>query len=536
MTAADPGLPKDVVPPGNQTGEYYIPISNLPFNTTWQGLKDHIKPVCTVDHVVIFPKSTSGWVRVKGYQNFKAVFNHLNGKEYNGRAIIADDRNADKPLKVRDLLVANPPGSTNRSSTSKGKAHDRNADDPLKVRDLPVANPPGSTNRSSTSKGIAHDRNADKPLKVRDLPVANPPGSTNRSSTSKGKAHVAAGPESPQQATCGPVPYQDSTGLASPTSTSGSMYGQSSRSYTMSMSPSSYMTSPDTSCSQVVMPSWNTIPSQPDPRSAYGYGSGSSSGSATQPLYGYPATQDRQQASYDRSAPYAVHPAQPYSEYYQPPTTMSLTSQFTNLEIGTSCLTAGGGGIVYTEQRGIHIRELSRRASEEQVRKMIREAAGREVELINSIDVPLDKDRNLRGWAHVHFHSADMARRMVAVLNGVEFKGRRMQVRLLKEGETVSGVAVPSSSSSSRKHRNGSSKHSDRREEAGRRKEKNRSERSSASWSSPPPSSSKSVPLVVGGSSMAGDAGSSRDKGKCSVVIADGSLGRRRSDSDRRAS
>lgn len=46
----------------------------LPFNTTWQGLKDFIKPVSTVDHVEIFPRSTSGWVRVTGYDNFRAVF------------------------------------------------------------------------------------------------------------------------------------------------------------------------------------------------------------------------------------------------------------------------------------------------------------------------------------------------------------------------------------------------------------------------------------------------------------------------------
>ncbi|ROW12329.1 hypothetical protein VMCG_00420 [Cytospora schulzeri] len=415
----------------------------LPFNTTWQGLKDYIKPVCTVDHVEIFPKSTSGWVRVNGYKNFRAAFDHLNGKEFNGRAIIADDRNADKPLK-------------------------------------------------------------------------------------------------------------------------------GSRSYTMSMSPSSYMATPDTVYSQTVMPSWNTLASQPDPMSAYGYGS------ATQSYYNYPTVPDRQPALYDHSASYAVQPAQPYgeySEYYAPPTTMSLTSQFANLAVGTGSTGAGGGGghgggVVYTEQRGIHIRDLSRRASEDQVRKMIREAAGREADLINGVEVPLDKDRNLRGWALVHFRSADLARRMVGVLNGVEFKGKRLEVRLLKEGETVGGgsssssggggvVAGPSSSSSSsRGHRSG--KHGDRRDEGGRRREKDRGERSSASSKSSPPSSSKSGPLVVGSGTMIAEASSSRDKGKgkgkekekdkhggsgsssgsskFSVVIADGSLGRRRSISDKRGS
>ncbi|ROV98205.1 hypothetical protein VSDG_04433 [Cytospora chrysosperma] len=376
MTAADCGLPRDVVPPGNQTGKYYIPISNLPFNTTWQGLKDYIKPVCTVDHVEIFPKSTSGWVRVNGYKNFRAAFDHLNGKEFNGRAIIADDRNADKPLKVRDLVVSNTPGSTNRPSTS-------------------TTSPPISA-----------------------------PDETS---------HYMAG---------SPVSYSDSTVLSSPTSTTASMYGQSSRSYTMSMSPSSYMATPDTVYSQTVVPSWNTLASQSDPISAYGYGS------ATQSYYGYPTVPDGQQALYDHSPSYAVQPVQPYNEYgeyYASPTTMTLSSQFADLAVGTSSAT-GGGGVVYTEQRGIHIRDLSRRASEDQVRKLIREAAGREADLINGIEVPLDKDRNPRGWALVHFRSADLARRMVGVLDGAEFKGRKLGVRLLKEGETVGASGVTSAS------------------------------------------------------------------------------------------
>jgi RNA recognition motif-containing protein len=242
---------------------------------------------------------------------------------------------------------------------------------------------------------------------------------------------------------------------------------------------------------------------------------------------------------------------------------MALSSQFADLAVGTSSAT-GGGGVVYTEQRGIHIRDLSRRASEDQVRKMIREAAGREADLINGVEVPLDKDRNPRGWALVHFRSADLARRMVGVLDGAEFKGRKLGVRLLKEGETVGAsgvVAGPppssslSSSSSSRGHRSG--RHGERRDEGARRREKDRGERSSASSKSSPPSSGHSGPLVVGSSTVTAEASSSRDKGKgkgkekekekdkdrhggssskFSVVIADGSLGRRRSDSDRRGS
>ncbi|KAK7742120.1 hypothetical protein SLS53_004706 [Cytospora paraplurivora] len=325
------------------------------------------------------------------------------------------------------------------------------------------------------------------------------------------------------------------------------------------------MTSPDTSYSQTVMPSWNALASQPGSMSGYGY----SSGPTTQTVYGYPAAPDKQPSLYSHSASYAVQPVQPYGDYYPPPTTMSLTSQFASLAVD-STRSAGGassGGIVYTEQRGIHIRDLPRRASEDQVRKLIRDAAGREAELINGIEVPLDKDRNPRGWAFVHFRSADLARRMVSMLDGVEFKGRKLQVRLLKEGEAICGgscsgaVAGAAKGHRSAKHGGGgggSGSGSKKDQGNGRRREKERGERSSApSKASPPSSSSRSGPLVVG-SGTAGEASSSssssgKGKGKekekekererhgtskgskCPVVIADGSLGRRRSVSDRRA-
>lgn len=321
----------------------------------------------------------------------------------------------------------------------------------------------------------------------------------------------------------------------------------------MSMSPSSYMTSPETSYSQA-MPSWNALASQPDPMSAYGYNSGTAT---PQMFYNFPTVSDGTPALFNHSASYAV---QPYSDYYSPSTTMPLTSQFANLTVDSTSSTGGvsisssissssnNNRMVYTEQRGIHIRDLSRRATEDQVRKLIREAAGREADLINGVEVPLDKKRTPRGWAFVHFHSADLARRMVVVLNGFEFKGRKLQVRLLKEGETVgasgdggggdgAAVATAVAGPSSKGHRG--AKHGDRRDD-GRRKEKEREkergERSTASRSSPP--SNKSGPLVVGGGAAHGvsSSGSSKGKGKekekvsntkFSVVIADGSsLGR----------
>ncbi|KAF3022458.1 hypothetical protein E8E14_009577 [Neopestalotiopsis sp. 37M] len=52
-----------VVGPGNVTGLYYILVSNLPWQTSWKQVKDHVRTVCSsVERVEIFNESTSGWV------------------------------------------------------------------------------------------------------------------------------------------------------------------------------------------------------------------------------------------------------------------------------------------------------------------------------------------------------------------------------------------------------------------------------------------------------------------------------------------
>ena len=84
------------VGPGDQTGIYYITICNvrfspvapivlpslhhtsdhiqLPFGTSWQQLKDWARSACDVDHIEVFQNSTSGWVRVKGKDNFERAW------------------------------------------------------------------------------------------------------------------------------------------------------------------------------------------------------------------------------------------------------------------------------------------------------------------------------------------------------------------------------------------------------------------------------------------------------------------------------
>lgn len=100
-----------------------------------------MRQFCPVDHVEIFQKSTCGWVRVLGKENFETAYGttnsylcplydsrpltvddaeNLNGKEFQGRSIIADKRNATQPLVVRDLNTPVPakrlPGKGSRSA------------------------------------------------------------------------------------------------------------------------------------------------------------------------------------------------------------------------------------------------------------------------------------------------------------------------------------------------------------------------------------------------------------------------------------
>ncbi|KAI1276521.1 hypothetical protein F5Y07DRAFT_399254 [Xylaria sp. FL0933] len=95
------GTISTLAPPGSETGYYHIPIANLPWQTSWQELKDHVRTVCSVEHVEINEDSTSGHVVLKGRANFDAAFRLLNGGVFQDRALIADGRNVDSCVLVR---------------------------------------------------------------------------------------------------------------------------------------------------------------------------------------------------------------------------------------------------------------------------------------------------------------------------------------------------------------------------------------------------------------------------------------------------
>ncbi|KAH7023427.1 hypothetical protein EDB80DRAFT_878902 [Ilyonectria destructans] len=91
-----------VVGPGDQTGIYYIPIANLPFDVSWGPLKNWISATVEVDRVEVFRASTSGWVRLKGRANFDKALKLFNGGGiYRGRVVVADFTNGTDAVRIK---------------------------------------------------------------------------------------------------------------------------------------------------------------------------------------------------------------------------------------------------------------------------------------------------------------------------------------------------------------------------------------------------------------------------------------------------
>ncbi|KAF4958143.1 hypothetical protein FSARC_11092 [Fusarium sarcochroum] len=103
MSTATENTVQADVGPGDKTGIYYITICNLPFGTSWQQLKDWTRTACVVDHIEVFQGSTSGWVRVRGQENFEKAWGLINGGVFNGRSIIASDKNRKESIKIKEL-------------------------------------------------------------------------------------------------------------------------------------------------------------------------------------------------------------------------------------------------------------------------------------------------------------------------------------------------------------------------------------------------------------------------------------------------
>ncbi|KAH8737674.1 hypothetical protein BGZ61DRAFT_20363 [Ilyonectria robusta] len=127
-----------VVGPGDQTGIYYIPISNLPFGITWHPVKQWISAIVEVDRVEIFPASTFGWIRVNGRANFNKAMEFLNTDGFfRGRRIVSGATNGTNPITIKEHVDPLRPESyqtspyqtappTQRESDIRGVSHGQN--------------------------------------------------------------------------------------------------------------------------------------------------------------------------------------------------------------------------------------------------------------------------------------------------------------------------------------------------------------------------------------------------------------------------
>lgn len=130
-----------------------------------------MRSVCPVERVEVFNESTTGWVSVKGRDNFNAAFGEdtrvprtfaawlltdhtselLNGGIFNGRALFADGKNATNSVMIKEpVVVANTP----KQATS-GSKHVRRTSPPTTRRGdiIPTVAPPARPVYDQVSDG-----------------------------------------------------------------------------------------------------------------------------------------------------------------------------------------------------------------------------------------------------------------------------------------------------------------------------------------------------------------------------------------------
>ncbi|PTB65269.1 hypothetical protein BBK36DRAFT_1142259 [Trichoderma citrinoviride] len=108
------------VQPGNETGDYHITFCNLAFNTTWQEMKDWISASCSVDYIEVFPSSCSGWIRVKGKDNFEKALAHLRSERFKDRSLLFDSRNEIEAIKIKCKETSPKPKHARRKRSTRG--------------------------------------------------------------------------------------------------------------------------------------------------------------------------------------------------------------------------------------------------------------------------------------------------------------------------------------------------------------------------------------------------------------------------------
>jgi RNA recognition motif-containing protein len=141
---------------------------------------------------------------------------------------------------------------------------------------------------------------------------------------------------------------------------------------------------------------------------------------------------------------------------------------------------------VDTEKRKLLIKGISYKATEEDIQRLVRNAAGGEAE---SIVVPKDSSGGLKYIALALFPTQEVALRVERKLNHAKFKGHELTVRFTNEGVSAgeTGASVPETPTPTK-----TSQHSKRKDkEKGKDREKDRDRRSMSSKSASNPHQEK---------------------------------------------
>ncbi|GJN68750.1 hypothetical protein PLIIFM63780_001065 [Purpureocillium lilacinum] len=163
---------------GDESGVYHLLISSLPFGTKWQLFKDWIREAdCDVDHIELFQKSTNGWIRLLGRDNFERALRHLRTNPFAGREIIVDERNRTEPIKILELIDDPPPkpkfGWRFQRSRRKG---DLLADDAASVGSrAEIRQPPQQSESMAASTDVEASRQGRERGSIRASPIPGYP-------------------------------------------------------------------------------------------------------------------------------------------------------------------------------------------------------------------------------------------------------------------------------------------------------------------------------------------------------------------------
>ncbi|KAI9775274.1 MAG: hypothetical protein M1839_001326 [Geoglossum umbratile] len=102
---------------GADTDEYFVLISNIPFKSRWQDLKDLVRAITPhVEHAEIYLMNNGksrghGYVKIKGKEEAEKVYDYLSHHVWDGRALVValGNKNASVPVAIPETLTQSYP-------------------------------------------------------------------------------------------------------------------------------------------------------------------------------------------------------------------------------------------------------------------------------------------------------------------------------------------------------------------------------------------------------------------------------------------